>query len=75
MQAILKHTSANCFDLVLANDNLSIPPDRGGGNTIYVKPMVSAGVKMVTADLVNENKPWQHDSQKLATAVMELLTK
>jgi len=75
VQAILEHTSAHCLDLVLANDNLSIPPDRGGGSTIYVEPKALAGVKMVTADLVNENQPWQHDSQKLATAVMDLLTK
>ncbi|MFQ5419473.1 MAG: uridine diphosphate-N-acetylglucosamine-binding protein YvcK [Anaerolineae bacterium] len=73
VQAILEHTSAHCLDIVLANDNLSVPPDRGGGNTIYVQPMVPAGVKMVTADLVNEEKPWKHDSQKLATAVMALL--
>lgn len=75
VQAILKHTAADCLDMVLANDNLSVPPQQGGGNTIYVKPLVPPGVKMITADLVNEKQPWKHDSQKLAAAVMDILAK
>jgi uncharacterized cofD-like protein len=62
-----------CLDVVLANDNLSIPPDRGGGKTIYVQPVAPPGVRLVTADLVDERRPWRHDSVKVAGAVAGLL--
>jgi len=71
---ILQHIPAGCLDLVLANDNLSIPPDRGGGHTVYVRPVAPANVRLVTADLVDEAWPWRHDSAKLARAVLDLLS-
>ena len=77
--AILQHTPAGCLDIVLANDNLSVPPDKGGGETVYVQPVglpptAPEQVKMVTADLVDEERPWRHDSDKMARAVMNLLS-
>ncbi len=72
--AILQHTPAGCLDIVLANDNLSVPPDKGGGETVYVQPTAPEQVKMVTADLVDEERPWRHDSDKIARAVMNLLS-
>jgi uncharacterized cofD-like protein len=71
--AILQHISTGCLDMVLANDNLSISPRQGGGNTIYVQPVAPEGVQMVMADLVDEKRPWRHDSEKLAQAVLRLL--
>ncbi len=76
--AILQHAPADCVDIVLANNNLSVPPDKGGGKTIYVQPnglppTAPEQVKMITADLVDEKRPWRHDSEKLARAVMDLL--
>lgn len=72
--AILQHVPANFLDLVLANDNLSIPPDRGGGRTVFVRPTKPGRVRMVAADLVDEARPWRHDSHKVAQVVMELLS-
>jgi len=72
---ILRHVPADCLDLVLANDNLSISPDAGGGHTLFVKPAAPGRVPMITADLVDESYPWRHDSEKLANAVMALLEK
>ncbi len=60
------------IDLVLANNNLSIPPDRGGGNTRYVEPEGPISVPMITYDLVDEERPWQHDSNKLAEAIAKI---
>jgi len=71
---ILHHVPTGCLNMVLANDNLSIPPDRGGGNTIYVAPNPPPDLPMITADLVDEARPWRHDSAKLAQAVMSLLS-
>ncbi|MCO5186221.1 MAG: YvcK family protein [Anaerolineae bacterium] len=71
--ALVNHVSADFIDLVLANDNLSIPPETGGGATIYVQPVAYEGVKMVTADLVDEQRPWRHDGAKVAQCLMSLL--
>lgn len=70
--AILQHVPAGCLDVVLANDNLSVPPETGGGRTIYVQPQAHLAVPMITADLIDEQRPWRHDSQKLAETIMAL---
>ena len=75
VESLLKHIPTACLDFVLANDNLSVPTGEGGGNTIYVEPIALAAtsVKMITADLVDEKRPWRHDSNKLAQIVMQIL--
>jgi uncharacterized cofD-like protein len=60
------------IDVVLANDNLSIPSDAGGGQTIFVRPVRPDHERMVALDLIDEQQPWRHDSQKLARAVVDL---
>jgi uncharacterized cofD-like protein len=74
VKALTDHVSAECFDIVLANDNLSIAPETGGGKTIYVPPIAPDNVTMITADLVDVQRPWRHDSAKVAQAVMQLLS-
>lgn len=71
--ALTAHVSADIFDLVLANNNLSIPPDTGGGHTLYVPPVPPANLPMHALDLVDAQRPWRHDSAKVARAVMDLL--
>jgi uncharacterized cofD-like protein len=71
---VLQYIPTNFIDFVLANDNLSVSPTTGGGQTIFVKPTPPTQVHMITADLVDESRPWRHDSTKLAKAVMSLLT-
>ncbi len=71
---ILHHIPTDCLDVVLANDNLSIPPNRGGGQTVYVQPVPPKDVQMQTADLVDEERPWRHDSAKVARVVVELIS-
>lgn len=73
VDAILQHLPTNFLDIVLANDNLKIPPQTGGGQTVYVEPVAPAAVRMITADLVDEKRPWRHDSAKVARAVLNLL--
>jgi uncharacterized cofD-like protein len=60
------------IDAVLANDNLSVSPEVGGGNTIFVKPTAPVGERLVKTDLIDEERPWRHDSQKLAQAIVDL---
>ena len=73
VDALLQHISTPFIDAVLANDNLAVPPETGGGQTVYVEPVAPKQLKMITADLVDESRPWRHDSSKLARAVMNLL--
>jgi uncharacterized cofD-like protein len=61
------------IDVVLANRNLSVPPSAGGGYTVFVRPEGPENVPMVTADLVDEQRPWRHDSDKLSRAVLEFV--
>lgn len=71
---LFEHIPTGCLDLVIANDNQSIPPDRGGGHTIYVPLTPPENLPMQTADLVDEARPWRHDGAKLAQVVMRLLS-
>jgi uncharacterized cofD-like protein len=71
--ALQRHLPPGCIDLVLANDNLSVPPETGGGQTKYVLPTPPADVPLVAVDLVDKARPWRHDSEKLGRAVMGLL--
>lgn len=70
--AIQAHTPAGCIDLVLANDNLAAAADAGGGRTIFVQPAPPDAIPMVTADLVDETRPWRHESAKVAQTALEM---
>jgi len=67
------HEGRGFFDVVLANRNLSVPPSTGGGYTVFVETDGPDSVPMVTADLVDEERPWRHDSEKLSRAVIEFV--
>jgi uncharacterized cofD-like protein len=62
------------IDAVLANSNLSVAPDAGGGNTVFVEPVSPSMEKMVAVDLIDEERPWRHDSQKLAQDIVDLIS-
>lgn len=61
------------IDVILANSNLSVPPGTGGGYTVFVQPDGPDNVPIVTADLVDAQRPWRHDSEKLSKAVIEFV--
>jgi uncharacterized cofD-like protein len=67
-------TKSGLIDAVLANSNLSVAPDAGGGDTIFVEPVPPPVERMVAVDLIDEERPWRHDSQKLAQAIVELIS-
>lgn len=74
VNAILQHVPPGVIDLVLANDNLGIQPDPSIGITHYVNPIPPESIPMQTLDLVDESRPWRHDSAKLGQAIMQLLS-
>ncbi len=70
--AIVAHTAPECIDVVLANDNFpTLPPEDVRTQLVQVGEVVNG--RLHTADLVDESKPWRHDSDKVATAVLSLL--
>jgi uncharacterized cofD-like protein len=79
VRAIERHTQPGLFPVVMANANrtgellphlrwvsptLAAPKGPGGGST---QP------ELVLADLTDAARPWRHDSEKLAAALLELL--
>lgn len=73
VDAIRRHVPGDFLDIVLANNNLTVPPETGGGDTHYVRPEPPDGVMMIATDLVDEARPWRHDSAKLGRAILGLL--
>jgi uncharacterized cofD-like protein len=72
--SIVRHVPSFRFDAVLANDNFSVSPTKGGGKTIFVDLVAPEQAQLIRADLVDEERPWRHDEAKLAAAVMDLLS-
>src|SRR5690606_555378 len=76
VRAIERHVGPGLFDLVLANDRFLITVDM---NFSYVPlaennpAVVESGGKIITAPLVDEQRPWRHDAARLAETLMNLL--
>ncbi len=71
--ALEAHIGRSMFDVVLANDHF--PTKNAGENTHYVKvdsEAIAARYKVSLADLTNEERPWRHDPDKLAQALLTL---
>lgn len=73
LQAIHENAPQVRIDYLLANDNLSVPTETGGGQTIYVLPEHHGSEKLILADLVDVTRPWRHDSKKVASQLLKLL--
>ncbi len=69
--ALLEHVGGHLVDLVLANDCLQGNLPDGIG---WVQPPGEEAVALChCADLVDRERPWRHDSAKLADALIALL--
>ena len=74
VRAIEGHTGPGLFSCVLANANVKQTPDatwnfaqvRLGGDPAQTLP----GYEVVTADVVDEDRPWRHDPDKLSRALI-----
>ncbi len=78
--ALRNHVGRSLFPVVLANDNLL--RDDPLGDEVASQPGVDmvvpgappeADYRVVTADLVDRDRPWRHDSQRLARALLRHL--
>lgn len=75
IRAIEGHVGPGLFDVVLAND--SFPAAPAGANFEYVRMgrngAAAGRVEIVRLPLSDPNRPWRHDSARLASAVVAQL--
>ena len=78
--ALKNHVGRPLFPVVLANDNLlSDDPladevaSQPGVDMVVADVPPDADYRLVTADLVDREHPWRHDSQRLARALLRHL--
>jgi len=72
--ALEAHVGTALFSVVLVNDNLDVDFDAPAGVELVVADFPpDAGYRIVAADLVDPARPWRHDGDKLARALMRLL--
>lgn len=71
--ALVRHVGPGLINAVLANANMnpSLPP-QSGVEFVQLGPPLGEGLQLVTADLVDQARPWRHDSAKLAQVLMRL---
>lgn len=72
--AVEQHCGSGLFDYALINDRY---PQANRGITEYVRPApigheVASRYRLHYADLVDMERPWRHDHQKLAAAILTL---
>lgn len=76
--ALENHIGRGVFQVVLANN--AYPTLNAGINTYYVQPAphhheIFQRYDIQYVDLTDVDRPWRHDSQKLADAILNLLEK
>jgi uncharacterized cofD-like protein len=75
VRTLERHIGPGLFDFVLANDDFS---RQGDASFTYVELPAMNGhegprAQIVTAPLADPQRPWRHDSARLAAALIELL--
>ncbi len=74
MQALEQHAGRNLFQYVLANDKWPMKPPPGGASEWVPLPEAQRGAyRLMTASLQDPERPWRHDPEKMARALMDLL--
>jgi uncharacterized cofD-like protein len=74
--ALERHAGRNLFHFVLANDHIPQTPPPGGSSEWVALPGEQTGAyRLVTASLQDSQRPWRHDPEKMARALMDLYSK
>jgi uncharacterized cofD-like protein len=75
VDTLTTYVGEECLDVVVANNNLILPVETAG-NTRLVEPIWPPSrrghMRLVLADLLDEKRPWQHDSVKLAAVLKKI---
>lgn len=74
VNALQEHIGPGVISLVLANNNQRGDPPPGiGVDWVRLPQKAPTRYKLLTADLVDVQYPWRHDSRKLAQTLMSLI--
>jgi uncharacterized cofD-like protein len=73
--ALEKHIGRGVFQAIIANNHF--PLQNAGQNTLYVTPVddnheIHQRYEVRYTDLTDSERPWRHDSSKLAQAILSL---
>jgi uncharacterized cofD-like protein len=72
VQAIERHVGPGLVHLILANDDLAHALPAGWNlSPVAITAPVRTGYQVITAHVVDEQRPWRHDPRKLARVLME----
>jgi uncharacterized cofD-like protein len=72
VEALQRHVGQDVFHHVLVNDNFDINSDpRFITELVSLDHAADGGYQVVSADLIDSQKPWRHDPQKLARVLMD----
>ena len=73
VRAIQQHVGRDCLDYVIANSAESIPSPDVMGRTVFVQPDSIEHAQLILDNLTDTERPWRHDSKKVAEIIIELL--
>ena len=74
VHALEKHIGAGIINVVLANSRVNVRwanAPAGVGEIVHLTTM-NAAPRIAMTDVIDEARPWRHDSDKLARAVMQI---
>jgi len=71
VRALEEHIGEDLFDVVLCNNNTSFPLP-SGTEWVRADPRTLSDSRSYCADLLDEEHPWRHDTNKLGQTLMNL---
>ena len=72
LESLERHIGRGLFDVVVANHNYTVESD-SEIEWVVIDQDIEERYPVYRADLVDNERPWRHDSQKLAQTLMDLL--
>lgn len=70
--ALTRHVGPGMFTHVIANNNCDfVLPERSGSEFVHPRGDEYRTFEMISADVVDERKPWRHDPQKLTRVILD----
>jgi uncharacterized cofD-like protein len=75
LRALEQHVGPGLVDYVLVNSQPVTPPAEANYQMVTVREAVPPQYLLLRAELVDAERPWRHDSHKLARALFEAFNK
>ncbi|MGC8826046.1 MAG: gluconeogenesis factor YvcK family protein [Anaerolineae bacterium] len=75
LRALEQHVGPGIVDYVLVNSQPAVPPADANYQMVTVREALPPNYIPLTAELVDAERPWRHDSHKLAKALFEAFNK